>query len=146
MAVGGGWWDHGGGRAALTGPCTRPPLTSVERDRVVCGCVGCVEDGPTYILDCEQSHLSSCAAVTSRSDTPPSTFTPLIFSGIIYAANGEFPVDYIDCLFNCVSAMTVCGLATVDLSGLTPVQQVLLFVQMCLGSPVRLFHSAPVNA
>ncbi|KAH9944580.1 TrkH-domain-containing protein [Amylocystis lapponica] len=64
------------------------------------------------------------------------TFTPLIFSGILYAVNGEFPVSYIDCLFNCISAMTVCGLATVDLSGLTPFQQVLLFIQMCLGSPV----------
>ncbi|KAJ3993863.1 cation transport protein-domain-containing protein [Lentinula boryana] len=32
--------------------------------------------------------------------------------------------------------MTVCGLATVDLSSLTPWQQVILFVQMCLGSPV----------
>ncbi|RPD57724.1 hypothetical protein L226DRAFT_512491 [Lentinus tigrinus ALCF2SS1-7] len=64
------------------------------------------------------------------------TFTPLIFSGIFYGANGEFPVSYIDCLFNCVSAMTVCGLATVDLSSLTGFQQALLFVQMCLGSPV----------
>ncbi|KAI0645210.1 cation transport protein-domain-containing protein [Trametes meyenii] len=64
------------------------------------------------------------------------TFTPLIFSGIFYAANGRYHIDYIDCLFNCVSAMTVCGLATVDLSSLTPFQQVLLFIQMCLGSPV----------
>ncbi|KAJ8489572.1 hypothetical protein ONZ45_g13536 [Pleurotus djamor] len=32
--------------------------------------------------------------------------------------------------------MTVCGLATIDLSLLTPWQQVLLFIQMCLGSPV----------
>ncbi|KAJ3737528.1 cation transport protein-domain-containing protein [Lentinula guzmanii] len=32
--------------------------------------------------------------------------------------------------------MTVCGLATVDLSSLTPWQQVILFIQMCLGSPV----------
>ncbi|KAI0753123.1 cation transport protein-domain-containing protein [Daedaleopsis nitida] len=64
------------------------------------------------------------------------TFTPLIFSAIFYASNGEFHIDYIDCLFICVSAMTVCGLATVDLSSLTPFQQVLLFIQMCLGSPV----------
>ncbi|EIW54439.1 TrkH-domain-containing protein [Trametes versicolor FP-101664 SS1] len=64
------------------------------------------------------------------------TFTPLIFSGIFYAANGQYHVDYIDCLYNCVSAITVCGLATVDLSGLTPFQQALLFIQMCLGSPV----------
>ncbi|CDO78022.1 hypothetical protein BN946_scf184907.g12 [Trametes cinnabarina] len=64
------------------------------------------------------------------------TFTPLIFSGIFYASNGEFHIDYIDCLYNCVSAMTVCGLATVDLSSLTSFQQALLFIQMCLGSPV----------
>ncbi|KAJ8486785.1 hypothetical protein ONZ51_g4605 [Trametes cubensis] len=64
------------------------------------------------------------------------TFTPLIFSGIFYAGNGEYHIDYIDCLFNCVSAMTVCGLATVDLSSLTPFQQAVLFIQMCLGSPV----------
>ena len=33
--------------------------------------------------------------------------------------------------------MTVCGLATVNLSELTPWQQVILFLQMCIGSPVR---------
>ncbi|KIL68748.1 hypothetical protein M378DRAFT_70617 [Amanita muscaria Koide BX008] len=64
------------------------------------------------------------------------TFTPLIFSGIFYASNGGYKVSYIDSLFSCVSAMTVCGLSTVDLSGLTPWQQVILFIQMCLGSPV----------
>ncbi|KAF7351097.1 Potassium transport protein [Mycena sanguinolenta] len=64
------------------------------------------------------------------------TFTPLIFSGIFYASNGQYHVSYIDALFNCVSAMTVCGLATVDLSSLTGWQQVILFIQMCLGSPV----------
>ncbi|KAF7315082.1 Potassium transport protein [Mycena indigotica] len=64
------------------------------------------------------------------------TFTPLIFSGIFYASNGRFKISYIDCLFNCVSAMTVCGLATVDLSSLTNWQQAILFIQMCMGSPV----------
>ncbi|KAG7091120.1 hypothetical protein E1B28_010174 [Marasmius oreades] len=64
------------------------------------------------------------------------TFTPLIFSGIFYASNGQNHISYVDSLFNCVSAMTVCGLATVDLSSLTPWQQVILFIQMCLGSPV----------
>ncbi|TFK44919.1 cation transport protein-domain-containing protein [Crucibulum laeve] len=64
------------------------------------------------------------------------TFTPLICSGIFYASNGRYKISYIDSLFNCVSAMTVCGLATVDLSSLTGFQQALLFVQMCLGSPV----------
>ena len=66
-----------------------------------------------------------------------STFTPLIFSGIFYASNGEFHITYIDSLYNCVSAVTVCGLATVDLSSLTAWQQVILFLQMCVGSPVR---------
>ncbi|KAI0090704.1 cation transport protein-domain-containing protein [Irpex rosettiformis] len=64
------------------------------------------------------------------------TFTPLIFSGIFYASNGSTKVSYIDSLFNCVSAITVCGLATIDLSSLTPWQQVILFLQMCVGSPV----------
>ncbi|KAG7449729.1 uncharacterized protein BT62DRAFT_928462 [Guyanagaster necrorhizus] len=63
-------------------------------------------------------------------------FTPLIFSGIFYASNGQYHISYIDSLFNCVSAMTVCGLSTVDLSSLTPWQQVILFIQMCLGNPV----------
>ncbi|KAG2063313.1 TrkH-domain-containing protein [Suillus decipiens] len=35
--------------------------------------------------------------------------------------------------------MTVCGLATVNLSQLTAWQQVLLFIQMCIGNPVRFF-------
>ncbi|KAI9441617.1 cation transport protein-domain-containing protein, partial [Lactarius indigo] len=64
------------------------------------------------------------------------TFTPLIFSGIFYASNGRFHIAYIDALFNSVSAMAVCGLASVDLSSLTAWQQTILFVQMCLGNPV----------
>ncbi|KAG2356590.1 cation transport protein-domain-containing protein [Suillus spraguei] len=61
---------------------------------------------------------------------------PLIFSGIFYASNGEYPVAYIDALYNSASAMTVCGLATVNLSQLTAWQQVLLFIQMCIGNTV----------
>jgi hypothetical protein len=38
--------------------------------------------------------------------------------------------------------MTVCGLATVNLSSLTGWQQTILFIQMCLGSPVRSAHSS----
>ncbi|KZT21063.1 hypothetical protein NEOLEDRAFT_1139908 [Neolentinus lepideus HHB14362 ss-1] len=64
------------------------------------------------------------------------TFTPIIFSVILYGSNGKYPISYIDALYNSVSAMTVCGLATVDLSQLTAWQQVILFIQMCLGSPV----------
>ncbi|KAG2366187.1 cation transport protein-domain-containing protein [Suillus spraguei] len=58
------------------------------------------------------------------------TLTPLIFSGILYASNGKYPVAYIDALYNSVSAMTVCGLATVNMSQLTAWQQVLLFIQI----------------
>ena len=65
-----------------------------------------------------------------------STFTPIFFSIIFYASNGRYKISYIDSLFNCVSAMMVCGLATVDLSSLTPFQQALLFIQMCIGNQV----------
>ncbi|QRV98028.1 potassium/sodium transporter [Ceratobasidium sp. AG-Ba] len=64
------------------------------------------------------------------------TFTPLICASIFYAANGKYPVSFIDALFNCISAITVTGLATVDLSQLTGFQQALLFIQMCIGNPV----------
>ncbi|KAJ1305946.1 hypothetical protein OPQ81_010663 [Rhizoctonia solani] len=64
------------------------------------------------------------------------TFTPLISAAILYAANGLYPVSFIDALFNCVSAMTVTGLATIDLSQLTGFQQAILFVLMCIGNPV----------
>ncbi|TFK50964.1 TrkH-domain-containing protein [Heliocybe sulcata] len=64
------------------------------------------------------------------------TFTPIIFSVILYGSNGKYPISYIDALFNSISAMAVCGLATVDLSQLTTWQQALIFIQMCLGSPV----------
>jgi hypothetical protein len=56
--------------------------------------------------------------------------TPLIISGIFYGANTEYQIDYVDCLFLCVSAMTVTGLATNNLSQLNGYQQSLLFVQM----------------
>ncbi|KAF5357330.1 hypothetical protein D9758_005883 [Tetrapyrgos nigripes] len=75
-------------------------------------------------------------SISSFSQLGYSTFTPLFFSAIFYASNGAVHISYIDALFNCVSAMTVCGLASVDLSSLTTWQQVVLFIQMCLGSPV----------
>lgn len=81
----------------------------------------------------------ACFLCHSRAaDLANSTFTPLIFSCIFYACNGKNHISYIDSLTNCVSAMTVCGLATVDLSSLTAWQQVILFIQMCMGSPVCL--------
>ncbi|KAI5995376.1 cation transport protein-domain-containing protein [Pisolithus marmoratus] len=64
------------------------------------------------------------------------TFIPLLASAVLYASNGKYPISYVDALFNSVSAMTVCGLSTVDLSSLTPWQQVILFLQMSAGSPV----------
>ena len=60
----------------------------------------------------------------------------MIFSAIFYASNGKVKISYIDSLFNSVSAMTVTGLTTVNMSSLTPWQQTILFLQMCLGSPV----------
>lgn len=66
-----------------------------------------------------------------------SIVTPVLFSIVFYLSNGRFKISYIDSLFVCVSAMTVTGLATVDLSELTPWQQTLIFMQMCIGTPVR---------
>lgn len=54
----------------------------------------------------------------------------------MFACNTEYHISYIDCLFCCMSAMTVTGLATVDLSTLSPFQQVILFLQMIIGSLV----------
>ena len=65
-----------------------------------------------------------------------SAFTPLCVSIIFYVCNGRYKISYIDSLFNCFSAMTVCGLATIDLGALTGFQQALLFIQMCIGNPV----------
>lgn len=62
-------------------------------------------------------------------------FVPLIFSGIFYASNGRFHIDYIDSLFFCYSAMTDTGLTTANMSTLTAWQQVLLFMLMAMVSP-----------
>ncbi|KAG8907173.1 low affinity potassium transporter [Tulasnella sp. 403] len=59
---------------------------------------------------------------------------PLIWSGIFYAANGQYHVAYVDSLFLCVSAMTVTGLSTVNLSTLTGFQQAILFGLMIIGN------------
>lgn len=65
--------------------------------------------------------------------------TPLIASAIFYGVNGKFPVSFIDSLFLCYSAMTGTGLATVNLSTLTGLQQAILFVLMWIGDTVRGF-------
>ncbi|WVQ97343.1 hypothetical protein IAU59_004454 [Kwoniella sp. CBS 9459] len=64
------------------------------------------------------------------------TFTviPLIMSAIMYGCNTQYHIHYIDCLFCCMSAMTVTGLATINLSTLSAVQQAIIFVQMIIGS------------
>jgi len=56
----------------------------------------------------------------------------------MYGINTEYQIPYIDCLFLCVTSMTVNGLATVDLSTLSTMQQVIMFWQMLIGSLVRL--------
>jgi Trk-type K+ transport system membrane component len=59
-------------------------------------------------------------------------FVPLIFSGIFYASNGQFHIQFIDTAFLCYSAMTDTGLSTINLSTLTAWQQVILFLLMML--------------
>jgi hypothetical protein len=65
-----------------------------------------------------------------------STVTPLVFAGIFYASNGRYHISYIDALFNCVSAMCVCGLTTVNFSSLTGWQQTIMVILMWIGHPV----------
>jgi hypothetical protein len=55
------------------------------------------------------------------------TIHPLIWSGIFYGVNGQYPVSYTDALFLCFSAQTVTGLSSVNLSTLTGFQQFILF-------------------
>ena len=69
--------------------------------------------------------------------SPTSTLVPVIAAGILSASNGAFSVKYIDALFLCVSGMTGTGLITVDLSALTPWQQVIVVFVSLVGSPVR---------
>ncbi|EST09385.1 Cation transporter [Kalmanozyma brasiliensis GHG001] len=62
------------------------------------------------------------------------TLVPLIAAGIFYACNGETHVKFIDCLFVCVSAMTVTGLVTFNISTANGGQQAILFILMCFGN------------
>ncbi|PIL35135.1 transporter [Ganoderma sinense ZZ0214-1] len=59
---------------------------------------------------------------------------PLIGSLILWGSNGEFPVNFVDALFICVSAATGTGLVTVDLSSLTVWQQVILVILELVGN------------
>ncbi|ORX40999.1 cation transport protein-domain-containing protein [Kockovaella imperatae] len=64
------------------------------------------------------------------------TITPLVFSAILWAsATDGFTIEYIDSLFICMSAMTVTGLATINLSTLSGFQQTLLLILMLIGNP-----------
>jgi hypothetical protein len=67
-----------------------------------------------------------------------STLTPLILAAIFFAANGRYHVSYVDALFNGISSMACCGLATINLSSLTGFQQFLLFLQFNIGNTVSL--------
>ncbi|CDU22329.1 related to potassium transporter TRK-1 [Sporisorium scitamineum] len=62
------------------------------------------------------------------------TFTPLIAAAIFYACNGETHIKFIDALFCCVSAMTVTGLVTINISTANGGQQAILFILMCFGN------------
>ncbi|KAG8799789.1 low affinity potassium transporter [Serendipita sp. 398] len=64
------------------------------------------------------------------------TFVPLVFSVVFWAANGKYKLAYIDALFLCYSAFTNAGLASVDLSRTTSLQQAMLFIQMFFGSMI----------
>jgi Trk-type K+ transport system membrane component len=63
--------------------------------------------------------------------------TCLIFSGIFYGCSRpEASLGYTDCLFLVVSAMTLTGLNTVNLSTLNTVQQFILFFLIIIGSAI----------
>ncbi|KAJ7468718.1 potassium transporter [Mycena latifolia] len=61
------------------------------------------------------------------------TIIPLIAAAIFYGCNGRFHVSFLDSLFVCYSAMTVTGLSTINLSTITPWQQVILYILMAIG-------------
>ncbi|TFK62975.1 TrkH-domain-containing protein [Pluteus cervinus] len=61
------------------------------------------------------------------------TFVPLFASGVFYGCNGRFHISFLDSMFLCYSAMTVCGLSTINLSSTTPLQQAILYVLMLIG-------------
>ncbi|KAI0642944.1 TrkH-domain-containing protein [Trametes meyenii] len=59
---------------------------------------------------------------------------PLLGATILWASNGKFPVKFIDSLYICVSGATGTGLITVDLSGLTIWQEVVLVILEIVGN------------
>ena len=70
----------------------------------------------------------------------------LISSVIFWVSSTPFrSVSYVDSLFFTVSAMTLAGLNTVNLSTLNTFQQTLLFVLIMLGSAVCSLFSFPLS-
>lgn len=59
---------------------------------------------------------------------------PLVASAAFYAANRDVHVAYIDSLFLCVSALTVTGLTTINISQATGFQQSILYALMWCGN------------
>ena len=75
------------------------------------------------------------AYLTQRIHVIYITIWALFWSAIFYASSPkEHYIPYIDCLFMCVSAMTVTGLVSVSASSVTLWQQIILFMLMCMGN------------
>ncbi|KAJ6490216.1 potassium transporter [Mycena vitilis] len=79
------------------------------------------------------SHLAWTHGTFYRLHLTAFTIIPLIAAGIFYGCNGQFRVSFLDSLFMCYSAMTVTGLTTINLSTITPWQQVILYILMLIG-------------
>lgn len=67
------------------------------------------------------------------------------FAGFFVAANpsptsGQWVTTYLDAVFMCFSAMTVCGLNVLSVSTLQPAQQAFLFILMLIGDIVSAVH------
>ncbi|KAJ7079638.1 potassium transporter [Mycena belliarum] len=61
------------------------------------------------------------------------TIVPLVAAAVFYGCNGRIHISFLDSLFVCYSAMTVTGLATINLSTTTAWQQVILYILMTIG-------------
>ncbi|EJU04228.1 hypothetical protein DACRYDRAFT_114599 [Dacryopinax primogenitus] len=64
------------------------------------------------------------------------TLTPIIMACIIFAVNGEYHMEFVDALFLSYSAITTTGLASINVSSATALQQFLIMSQMLLGQLV----------
>lgn len=117
-------------------PLPKPPLTPVPRGNTFASSVNYF-----YRTIVNKVHAE---ATFFRCHLLAFTFIPFIASGIFYACNSsneKFKVGWLDSAFLCYSAMTVTGLSTVNLSTVTPGQQVILFVLMLIVSRLLLCTS-----